>query len=172
VLASLLESIGFLILAAVVILLVWIPLNWRSRLKLVRRFTIKADKAAVWQAVFYAPGDVKWHPHLKKVSVLDGDQRHMRLHYGFESPDGRNPEWSHDVAIETLEDGAAFKARRLDVGDDENDKLLDLTVRLMPRDDATVISWQENWGPRSLAGRFMAYSDADKALEPAPGAAE
>ena len=45
-----------------------------------------------------------------------------------------------------------------------DDRLLEISATLKERADATTLDWQEIWGKRSLAGRFMAYSDADRTL--------
>ena len=53
---QLFNSIGFIVAAAIVVALIWIPLNWRSPVSLKRRFVIKADPETVWKAMSLEPG--------------------------------------------------------------------------------------------------------------------
>ena len=159
------DAVGFVILAAAAVALIWLPLNWRSPFTLKRRFAIGADRQTVWQAVRLAPGDVAWNPHLKKITAMTEDASVVRLWHELSAPDGRSPAWSYDMAVELDEPNYAFTAERLGPdGERKDDKLLQLSARLAERAGTTILEWREDWGPRSLAGRFMAYSDADRAL--------
>ncbi len=162
---QIIQALGFLLTAAVAVALIWLPLSWRKALKLHRRFLIKADIEKVWRAVNLSPGDVLWHPHLKKIVPVEDNGALVRLYHELKSPDGRSPTWSFDMAVEVDAANHSFTARRVDLdGLPSDDRLLQMSAVLSDRAGATVLDWREVWGRRSLAGRFMAYSDADKAL--------
>ncbi|MGI9463307.1 MAG: site-2 protease family protein [Aestuariivirgaceae bacterium] len=159
------QAFGFLLTAGVAVALIWLPLSWRSALTLRRRFFIKADIEKVWQAISLTPGDVQWHPHLKRIEAVDGEDAVVRLFHELQSPDGRSPTWSFDMSLEADPLSHSLTAQRVDLGDTpSDDRLLQMSVSLAERAGVTVVDWHEVWGRRSLAGRFMAYSDADRAL--------
>ncbi len=160
------ETFGFVVVSAMAVALIWLPLSWRSAVTLQRRFTIKADLDTVWCAVALSPGEVLWHPHLKQITQPGDDDSIVRLCHQIKSPDGRSPTWTFDMQVTIDEPGQAFTARRIDLDDipTTDDRLLQISARLKERAGATVLDWHESWGRRSLAGRFMAYSDADRAL--------
>ncbi len=159
------EAMGFVVAAAVAVALIWLPLNWRSGFTLRRRFVIKADPETVWRAVNFAPGEVVWNPHLKKITSLSDDGSLVRLWHELRSPDGRSPTWSYDIAREVDEAGRSMTAKRIDLdGGPNDDRLLQISATVTERAGAAILNWREVWGRRSLAGRFMAYSDADRAL--------
>lgn len=160
------EAFGFLVVAAIAVALIWLPLSWRSTVRLQRRFAIKADLDTVWQAINMSPGKVLWHPHLTEITSVSEDDSIVRLCHEMKSPDGRSPTWTFDMQVTIDEQGKAFTARRIDLDDipTTDDRLLELSASLKERAGTTTLDWHESWGTRSLAGRFMAYSDADRAL--------
>ena len=159
-------TFNFLIIAAIAVALIWLPLSWRAKVTLRRRFAIKAPLSTVWEAIEFTPRDVHWHPHLKKILPTGDDRGIVRLSHQIKSPDGRSPVWEFDMQLRTDEPGRAFTATRIDLESlpSTDDRLLEIGARLTERGNTTILDWRENWGRRSLAGRFMAYSDADRAL--------
>ena len=160
------EAFGFVIVAAIAVALIWLPLSWRSAVSLQRRFSIKADLDTVWQAINMSPGEVSWHPHLKEITSVSDDGSIVRLCHELKSPDGRSPTWTFDMQVTIDEPGRAFTARRIDLDEipTTDDRLLEISAQLKERGGTTMLDWRETWGKRSLAGRFMAYSDADRTL--------
>ena len=160
------QTFGFLFVAAIAVALIWLPLSWRSPVALQRRFVIKASRETVWNAMNMAPGEVLWHPHLKNITAPNEDDDIIRLHHELKSPDGRSPTWTFDMQRTIREPGHSFTARRIDLDDlpTTDDRLLEISADLTGNEDATTLNWYESWGARSLAGRFMAYSDADRSL--------
>jgi hypothetical protein len=168
------EAFGFVIVAAIAVALIWLPLSWRSTVRLQRRFAIKADIDTVWQAINMSPGKVHWHPNLTEIASVNEADGIVRLCHAMTSPDGRSPTWTFDMQVTTeelghelgQEQGKAFTARRIDLDDipTTDDRLLEISASVTERAGTTTLDWHESWGKRSLAGRFMAYSDADRAL--------
>jgi Zn-dependent protease len=168
------EAFGFVIVAAIAVALIWLPLSWRSTVRLQRRFAIKADIDTVWQAINMSPGKVLWHPNLTEITSVNEADGIVRLCHAMTSPDGRSPTWTFDMQVTTeelghepgQEQGKSFIARRIDLDDipTTDDRLLEISASVTERAGTTTLDWHESWGKRSLAGRFMAYSDADRAL--------
>ncbi len=163
-------SVGFLLAVALGVILVYLPFNWRSPVSLKRREIIRAPRHLVWQALAYAPGENSWHPYLRRIAAVSGapDQERpeqVRLEHELGSDKTRRQTWTYDIEISEKEPGRALSARRLGLDPANlNDRLIDFGFRLRDLPAGTEVTWHENWGPRSIAGRFMAHTDAARTL--------
>ena len=157
---------GFVVAVIVVVALIWLPLNWRQKMAVKRRVVINAPRSKVWQAIDLMPGAVSWHPHLKRISAIAGNGDKVKLHHEMVSPEGTVTPWEIDLEIEARKVGCSLSARRLGLEQyaSLNDRLLGMSVELEDKGDGCSLVWREQYGPRSLAGRFMIYSDIDRSL--------
>lgn len=158
--------VAFVIAVAAVVALIWLPLNWRRGMTITKRLQIDAPAQKVWELIDLAPGPVDWHPHLRRITCLDGNLDTVRLHHEMHSPGGHSTPWEIDLEIEGRQPGQSFRARRLGLEEfaSLDDRLLSVSARIQERNKGCVLTWQEAYGPRSMAGRFMVHSDIDSTL--------
>ncbi len=163
---QILKFVTFVVMVVVVAGLVWLPLNWRRKVTVKRKLNIAAPAEEVWPLVAMRPGDVSWHPHLKRVSEMDGRPGCVSLYHEMTSPEGTVTPWQIDLEVERDDEARTLSARRLGLEqyDNLNDRLLSTSIAVREREAGCTVAWEENYGPRSLAGRFVVYSDIDGTL--------
>ena len=161
-----LDFAGFALIVTVLLVLIWLPLNWRRSITVTRRVTIKALPETVWKAIDLRPGPVVWSPHLRRITADESDPDKVMMHHELVSPQGNATHWEYGMEVESRKPGRCFSARRrgLDAFETLDDQLLAISARVEPRNDATLLTYQEIYGPRSLAGRFMLHSDISRSL--------
>ncbi len=157
---------GFIAAVAAVVALIWLPLNWRRRVTITKRLAINAPAAKVWSLIDLKPGAVDWHPHLKRITNIDGNPNRVRLHHEMTSPEGAATPWEIDLEVADHKSGRYFTAHRLGLEQfpSLDDRLLCVQTRIQDKGDSCVLTWKEAYGPRSMAGRFMLHSDIDTTL--------
>jgi Zn-dependent protease len=161
-----LDFAGFALIVMGLLALIWLPLNWRRGITVTRRVTIDAPADTVWKAIDLRPGPVVWSPHLRRITCEDGDPDKVTMHHEMVSPQGNVTAWDIEMDVETRRPGKSFTARRrgLDAFETLDDCLLAISARVEHKDQASRLIYQEIFGPKSLAGRFMAYSDISRAM--------
>ncbi len=152
-------SLGFVLVAALLTVMIWLPFNWRAPVAVTRIKRIKAPTQVVWQAAAFAAGKKPWHPHIDRIDQIG--ENHIRLEHSMTKPCGNSADWSFDMEIDRYDEGEGFRACRTGLdGEPANDRLLTVEMQLERAGNDTIVKWAESWGPRSTAGRFMAHADA------------
>jgi Zn-dependent protease len=157
-------SWGSIIIAVVAALSMLLVFNWRRPVRLARSVFVKLAPEAVWPHVDYLSSRMEWQKHIERLE-FDQDGRTVRQFYSLKRDDGSKVEWDIQFEVIDQQPDKFIRLRRTGLHDTAlDDRLIEREITLKPQSGGTLVSFDEQWGPRSLTGFALAHMDAAASL--------
>jgi Zn-dependent protease len=155
---------GFVFIAVIAAASMLLVFNWRRPVALTRTVVIHKPISDVWRSVDHIDGDLSWQQHLD-LHEPGPDGESVTLSHSMKRDDGSKVGWVLQFRIIERVAGKLIRLHRTGIdGLKTDDRLLEFSIELEPRQDTTLVRLSEKWGPRSLTGFALAHMDAAQSL--------
>jgi len=155
---------GFVFIAVIAAASMLLVFNWRRPVALTRTVVIQKPIDEVWRSVDHIDGDLSWQQHLD-LHEPGPDGESVTLSHSMKRDDGSKVGWVLQFRIIERIAGKLIRLHRTGIdGLKTDDRLLEFSIELEPRQDTTLVRLCEKWGPRSLTGFALAHMDAAQSL--------